>query len=266
MLKSKRLNLCSNLPGPFMLFLLFSGVNKECTAQKVSVPARYNSSCSVATYKNAVDSLDAGTLNSKGVIDTSEIVQQPRIKLNPKGEKYISNYLKKNREELLVIQKRSARYFKSIESILKKSNVPVELKYLAVIESQLKTSAVSHVGAAGMWQFMPTTARSLGLKVSAKKDERKQFTKSTKAAAIYIKALYAQFGDWLLVVAAYNSGAGPVYKAIKKSGSCDFWLLQHYLPAETRAHVKRYIGAHYFFENKGSTATLTKAETKYDCY
>jgi membrane-bound lytic murein transglycosylase D len=134
------------------------------------------------------------------------------------------------------------------------------LKYLAVIESELKTSALSCVGALGPWQLMPETAQDLGLKINRHVDERTNYSKSTKAAALYLKDLYAKFGDWLLVLAAYNSGPGPVYAAIHKSGSKNFWALQDYLPAETRGHVKRFIATHYHFEGKGSVTTLTKAE------
>ena len=183
----------------------------------------------------------------------------PKIQLHPRAEHLLPVYLKKNTEDLTLIKKRSAAPFKIIETIFRKNNLPLELKYLAVIESKLKSGAVSRVGAVGPWQFMPQTAKYLGLKVG-NYDERKHYTKSSQAAAKYLKILYTQFDDWLLVIAAYNSGAGPVYKAIKKSGSRDFWKLQKYLPAETRAHVKHYIGAHYFFENRGSETTLTKTE------
>jgi membrane-bound lytic murein transglycosylase D len=134
------------------------------------------------------------------------------------------------------------------------------MKYLAVIESDLKTTAVSRVGAKGMWQLMPGTARDLGLKVTKKYDERTHAYKSTVAAAKYLRDLYAEYGDWLLVLAAYNGGPGKVNYAIRKSGSRNFWVLQHYLPAESRGHVKRFIGTHYYFEGKGSITTLTKAE------
>ncbi len=191
-------------------------------------------------------------------------LEEPKIGLNPNGKKFIADYLKKNDEDLVLIKKRSSSPFRIIESVFRKNNLPTELKYLAVIESELKTNAVSRVGATGTWQMMPQTAKYLGLKMTAKYDERKHLTKSTQAAAKYLKILHQQFDDWLLVIAAYNSGAGPVYKAIKRSGSRDFWKLQHHLPAETRNHVKRFIGAHYYFENSGSEITLTKAEkTKY---
>ena len=98
--------------------------------------------------------------------------------------------------------------------------------------------------------------------MTPKYDERTHFYKSTVAAAKYLRDLHRLFDDWLLVIAAYNCGPGPVYKAIKKSGSRNFWKLQHFLPAETRDHVKKFISTHYYYEGKGSIATLTKAEAE----
>jgi membrane-bound lytic murein transglycosylase D len=119
---------------------------------------------------------------------------------------------------------------------------------------------VSGVGAVGPWQFMAGTARDFGLVVNSKKDERRDYFKSTHAAARYLKYLYNEFGDWLLVLAAYNGGPGYVYNAIKKSKSRNFWVLQNYLPTESRNHVKRFIGTHYILEGQLSITTLTKAE------
>ncbi len=197
----------------------------------------------------------------EGLMDTTETLAAPQIKMNRRAEKFVTEYLSRNKEDLQKIHLKSGKYFPKIDAVFRAYGLPVQLKYLAVIESELNTAAISPVGAAGLWQFMPKTARYLGLKVSAKIDERKQLKKSTIAAAQYVRTLYHQFDDWLLVIAAYNSGAGPVLSAIKKAGSRDFWKLQQYLPAETRAHVKRYIGAHYFFETGGSLTTLTNAET-----
>jgi membrane-bound lytic murein transglycosylase D len=103
---------------------------------------------------------------------------------------------------------------------------------------------------------MPTTAREIGLKINGKYDERTHFYKSTVAAAKYLKSLYGYFGDWLLVLAAYNSGPGTVFKAIHKSGTRNFWALQAFLPAESRGHVKRFIATHYFFEEQGSVSHI----------
>jgi membrane-bound lytic murein transglycosylase D len=187
-------------------------------------------------------------------------VTAPEISLNKHATKYVQSFLKREDESLTLVKKRSKSYFSLIDTVFTKYRLPLELKYLAVIESELKTSAVSRVGAKGMWQLMPVTARELGLKVSKKNDERTHVYKSTVAAAKYLRDLYAEYGDWLLVIAAYNGGPGVVNKAIRKAGSKNFWALQQYLPMESRCHVKRFIGTHYYFEGKGSITTLTKTE------
>ncbi|WP_431217796.1 lytic transglycosylase domain-containing protein [Puia sp. P3] len=128
------------------------------------------------------------------------------------------------------------------------------------MESNLKSSAVSRVGAKGPWQLMPQTARELGLKVNHSVDERKNYTKSTRAAALYLRDLYKELGDWLLVIAAYNTGTVKVNQAMRRSGSRNFWDLQYYLPAESRNHVKKFIGTQYTFEGQGSVTTLTRQE------
>ena len=169
--------------------------------------------------------------------------------------RYMTAYISDNRELFEKIKLRNASSFKMMDAMFKKYGLPSDLKYLAVVESEMKTSAVSRVGAVGPWQLMAGTAQDLGLKVSAKNDERKQFYKSTRAAALYLRDLHNEFGDWLLVLAAYNSGPGPVHKAIRRAGSRDFWQLQAYLPAETRAHVKRIIATRYYFEGQGTVST-----------
>lgn len=187
-------------------------------------------------------------------------IKAPEVPMNPAVAKYVQDYIRKNNEVLQKVEARSSAIFKVMEPILFKYDIPVELKYLAVVESDLKRTAVSRVGAAGPWQLMPATARGLGLKVSKKNDERKHYYKSTTAAALYLRDLYNEYGDWLLVIAAYNAGPGNINRAIKKAGSRNFWKLQYFLPAETRGHVKRFISTHYFFEDCGSETTLTKAE------
>ena len=184
----------------------------------------------------------------------------PRIKMNSSAKTFVTSFLKKNREDLEETAVRGKALFPVMEAIFAKHNLPKELKYLAVVESDLKLKARSHAGAVGYWQLMKGTAKELGLAVSGKTDERKQLRKSTGAAAKYLSALYKNYQDWLLVIAAYNAGPGVVNKAIKKAGSRNFWRLQTYLPAETRGHVKRYIAIHYFFENAVGETTLTKGE------
>jgi membrane-bound lytic murein transglycosylase D len=181
-------------------------------------------------------------------------------RLNPKAFSFVQDYMKENWDELQNIRSTGKPYFSLIEAILTQYGLPKELKYLAVIESNLKRTAVSHVGAVGPWQLMPQTARDLGLKVNGQYDERKNYNKSTRAAALYLRDLYNQLGDWLLVIAAYNGGTEKVYHAIRKSGSRNFWDLQYYLPAESRIHVKKFIGTQYVFEGQGSVTTLTQDE------
>jgi len=204
------------------------------------------------------DSVDSGSLLDE--FYSSEMTSAPRATLNDKAARFVKTYLEENRETLQKAEQRGGNYFKTITSIFSQYGLPAELKYLAVIESKLKPSATSHAGAAGLWQLMPSTARALGLKVAGKVDERRHVYKSTLAAAKYLKTLYTIYGDWLLVLAAYNGGPGNVNKAIQKSGSRNFWELQNFLPGETRAHVKRYIGAHYYFEQQGGVTTHTPAE------
>ena len=182
------------------------------------------------------------------------------VRLNPRAIRFVEDYMDKHGEDLLEMKDWGRPYFNMMDGILSKYGLPTELKYLAVIESKLKRTATSWAGAVGPWQFMPGTARIMGLKVSRTKDERTDYYKSTHAAARYLRDLYAEFGDWLLVIAAYNGGPGNVYSAIKKSGSRNFWNLQYYLPAESRTHVKKFIGTHYVFEGQGGVTTLTKAE------
>lgn len=204
------------------------------------------------------------SLNMKGpsvtVQQSGRVSMTPKIKLNKQALQFASHYIRTNAESLVSIGQRSKTPFKIMDSVFSRYGLPVELKYLAVIESELRSTALSPVGAVGPWQLMPEIAHDMGLKITRQYDERTNYAKSTKAAALYLKYLYAQFGDWLLVLAAYNAGPKPVYMAIHKSGSRNFWMLQDYLPAETRGHVKRFIATNYYFEGHGSIVTLTKAE------
>jgi membrane-bound lytic murein transglycosylase D len=190
----------------------------------------------------------------------NDVLNAPAIRMNKQAALYVDNYIIKNIEDLERIKEKSEYFFKVTNAVFDKYNLPQELKYLAVIESELNTKAMSHVGARGAWQLMPATARLLSLRITKKYDERTHLYKSTVAAAKYLRDLYSTFGDWLLVIASYNSGPGRVLAAIKKSGSHNFWKLQNYLPAETRGHVKKFVATHYYFEGKGSVTTLTKEE------
>lgn len=168
--------------------------------------------------------------------------------INPHAELYMQDYLRVHTSHLLKMKSWGMPYFNLIDNIFSQYGLPKELKYLAVIESNLSTGATSWVGAGGPWQFMPYTARDYGLIVNGNYDERRDYFKSTHAAARYLLQLYRQLHDWLLVIAAYNGGPGRVYDAMKKSGSKDFWALQYYLPLESRNHVKKFIATHYIME------------------
>jgi membrane-bound lytic murein transglycosylase D len=171
--------------------------------------------------------------------------------VNPHAEVYMQDYLRLHTSSLTKMKTWGMPYFNLIDNIFMQYGLPRELKYLAVIESNLNTSATSWVGAGGPWQFMPYTARDYGLVVNDAADERRDYFKSTHAAARYLLSLYRQMHDWLLVIAAYNGGPGRVYSAMKKSGSKDFWTLQYYLPEESRNHVKKFIATHYIMEGNG---------------
>jgi membrane-bound lytic murein transglycosylase D len=176
--------------------------------------------------------------------------------VNPYAESYMQDYLKAHGKTLLRMKGWGQPYFNLIDNILMQYGLPRELKYLAVIESHLSSAATSWVGAGGPWQFMPYTAREYGLVVNGFTDERRDYYKSTHAAARYLLTLYRQTKDWLLVIAAYNGGPGRVFSAIKRSGSRNFWALQYHLPQESRNHVKKFIATHYIMEGTGGATTL----------
>ena len=182
------------------------------------------------------------------------------VNLNPRAISFVEDYMEKFGSNLGKMKTWGRPYFDIMNNILTQHGLPTELKYLSVIESALKTYAVSWAGAVGPWQFMPATARNLGLRVTKRVDDRTDFQKSTHAAARYLTELFGIYGDWLLVIAAYNGGPGNVNSAIRRSGSKNFWDLQYYLPAESRNHVKKFIATHYIMEGEGSVTTLTKKE------
>ena len=169
---------------------------------------------------------------------------------------FVRKYMETNSRTLNCVQNNSAEPFSVIDNILEQKKMPKELKYLAVIESALNHKAVSHAGAVGPWQMMETTAKMMGLSVTRKNDERTDWTKSTAAATKYLDLLYSQLNDWLLVIAAYNSGPTPVQKAIEKTGSHNFWDIKEYLPRETQGHVLAFIATASIFENLSKFISL----------
>jgi membrane-bound lytic murein transglycosylase D len=183
--------------------------------------------------------------------------------VNPYAENYMQDYLKAHQDYLLNMKKTAMPYFNFIDGILSQYGLPKELKYLAVIESNLKSTALSSAGARGPWQFMPYTAKDYGLIVNENEDDRTDYLKSTNAAAKYLLHLYKDLHDWLLVIAAYNGGSGRVYSAIKKSNSRNFWDLQYYLPEESRNHVKKFIATHYVMETGNKDGNVNNSNFNY---
>jgi membrane-bound lytic murein transglycosylase D len=175
--------------------------------------------------------------------------------LKPAAADFVKAYALHNRGFLEALRDKQAATLRTIENILMAHGLPRELKYLAVIESKLGTRAVSPMGAAGPWQFMPVTARSLGLRVRPGADDRLDIRKSTEAAAYLLEQSYRQFGDWLLVIAAFNAGSGRMAAVLRDARVKDFWAVEARLPRETRQHVRKYIATHYCLEGRGGLTT-----------
>lgn len=174
-----------------------------------------------------------------------KISAQINLDYNSHVQSYINVYAFKRRPLVEQMLTMSEYYFPLFEKIFEENGVPKELKYLSLVESALNPFAKSRVGATGLWQFMRTTGKLYGLKINDYIDERQDPEKATRAAAQYFKEMYRKYGDWLLVIAAYNCGPGHVSRAINRSGSRDFWTLRKYLPVETRGYVPAYIAATY---------------------
>jgi membrane-bound lytic murein transglycosylase D len=241
-------------------FVLLSDVKGQRMVALESFAPKKDTSVDIETASLSAEK-NAQKKGFKDLFDNENTFVTAGPKLNPRAASFVQDFIEKNSKDLTEMKEWGKPYFNVMDAILVSHSLPKELKYLAVIESRLHNSAISWAGAVGPWQLMPVTARILGLKVSRKIDERTNYVKSTHAAARYLNDLYDQFGDWLLVIAAYNGGPGNVLKAIRKSGSTNFWDLQNFLPAESRNHVKKFIGTHYIFEGQGGLTTLTKKET-----
>lgn len=171
------------------------------------------------------------------------------VEYNPSLESVIKSYLKHRRKSIQNLIKLSSFYFPMFERELDNYDIPLEIKYLAIVESALKPRAKSRVGATGLWQFMFTTGKMYGLNVSSYVDERSDPIKSTEAAAKYLAKLYEIFGDWDLALAAYNSGPGNVSKAIRRSGGYkNYWNIRHNLPRETAGYLPAFLATMYIFE------------------
>ena len=171
------------------------------------------------------------------------------IEYNQGLENIIKSFLKNRKRAFERLMAISEYYFPLFEEAFDKQNVPLEIKYLAVVESALNPKAVSRVGATGLWQFMYQTGKQYGLKIDSYVDERSDPLKASEAAAQYMKNMYAIFGDWDLVLASYNSGPGNVAKAIRRSGGQqNYWNIRKNLPQETQGYVPAFLATMYIYE------------------
>ena len=168
------------------------------------------------------------------------------VPYNEVVRRYILRYVKHSPRQLAALQRKAEYYFPIFENILAKHDLPYELCYMPVIESALNPQARSHMGATGLWQFMPATGKKYGLEINSLVDERMDPIRSTEAACLFLKNLYGIFQDWNLVIAAYNCGPGNVNKAIHRAGGKrDFWSIYPFLPSETRGYLPIFIAASY---------------------
>lgn len=171
------------------------------------------------------------------------------IEYNPKLESVIKQYLKYRKKGLTRIIGLSKYYFPMFEEVLDKHHLPLELKYLAIVESALDPRAKSPAGASGLWQFMFQTGKAFGLEANSYVDDRNDPVLSTEAASKYLSSLHKMFDDWDLALAAYNSGPGNVSKAIRRSGgSKNYWNIRPYLPRETANYLPAFLATMYIFE------------------
>jgi membrane-bound lytic murein transglycosylase D len=223
--------------------MLDSLANKKMLERALSKPA-YSK---INKYKYAEDSIprfeDFVYENRLAKLDANspfDLVYNPHVK------GFIELYAMRKRQLVSRMMGLAQLYYPMFEEVFDKHNIPLELKHLAVIESALNPNARSKCGATGLWQFMYPTGKMYGLTVNSYIDERSNVYKATEAAAEYLKSLYGMFGDWQMVLAAYNAGPGTISKAIRRSGGKKtYWEIRPFLPLETQAYVPAFIAANY---------------------
>ena len=200
-------------------------------------------------YTNTIYFADLPTDSLKADLKKLNAKTPFNVAYNPGLESVIKNFLKNRHQSMERLMALSDYYFPLFEEVLDKYDLPLEIKYLAIVESALKPRAKSRVGATGLWQFMFSTGKMYGLNVSSYVDERMDPIKATEASAKYLSKLYKIFGDWDLALAAYNSGPGNVSKAIRRSGGyTNYWNIRPYLPRETAGYLPAFLATMYVFE------------------
>ena len=199
-----------------------------------------------AKNSNCVSSDDVPVSDSICKLRLSKMPCLMEMPYNSTVRSYIELYTVHKRRQVEYMLGMSEYYFPMFEQVLGANNLPLELKYLSIIESALNTTIISRAGAGGLWQLMIGTGKMYGLEINTLVDERFSPVKATNAAAHYLRDLYSIYGDWHLVIAAYNCGAGNVNKAIRRAGGRrDYWAIYTNLPRETRGYVPIFIAANY---------------------
>jgi len=211
---------------------------------------------SIRTYSDSVYYERIERLNKKSPI---------ALTYNESVRAMIDLYIRKNGIISRALSRKDL-YFPMYEEMLDKYNIPQELKYLSIIESALNPVATSRARAVGLWQFMSATGRMYGLHSSYSTDDRMDPYKSTEAACQHLSDLYDIYGDWFLVLAAYNAGPGNVNKAMRRSGKTDYWGIRPYLPRETQSYVPAFIAVNYMMKYSAShnIQTFEKGVSYYD--
>jgi membrane-bound lytic murein transglycosylase D len=190
--------------------------------------------------------LDTAVMKSRlAILDRSSELD---LRWNPVAHSRIALYVSRRKRGLGTMLSRAPQYFPLFEEILDREGLPLELKYLTVVESGLNPEARSPAGARGLWQFMYYTAKAEGLRIDSYIDERKDPLRCTEAACQHLNRLYKRYGDWYLALAAYNAGSGNVNKAIRRSGKKNYWEVRPFLPKETRNYVPNFLAVVYLME------------------
>ena len=222
----------------FLMIITFSLIIRQAEVFAHTSPG------SEASYEGRVEHI-----SDKLIIDRLENLSSViEINYTPEVGRRIREYTVNYRVAGERILGRVGRFFPLFEAELNKRNLPDELKYIAVVESNLDPTAYSNAGAAGLWQFVSATGRMHGLTINSYIDERRDPVKSTYAALDYLSYLYEEFEDWTLAVAAYNCGPGNVRKAIRRGNSTNYWDIRFHLPNETQKYVPRIIAAMYLMQ------------------
>lgn len=241
---------------PITLVLLLSMISSivSVQAQEFRFPSKVRIEGSKSYTYEALEAQSKRAENPRTVVDFADEVYKERVlslsgeiptQFNALVKSHVKARVTRRRASTEKIVSRSMVYFPIFEEILRKHNMPTDLKYLSIVESALNPNAVSPVGAAGLWQFMAPTGKQYGLRINSTVDERRDPYAATDAAARYLADLYNRYGDWNLAIAAYNCGPGRVNSAVRQGGKSDYWEVAKFLPNETRNYVPAFIGVAY---------------------